>query len=149
MVFDEKYFMKMALQQATLALENDEVPIGAIVTYNDKIIGKGYNQVEQLKDVTAHAEMIALTAAMQAIGAKHLTDCVLYVTLEPCMMCAGAIQHSRIAKIYYGASDIKSSFSGKLQQFLLQQHIIGGVMEEECKSILIDYFKNKRDLSIK
>ncbi len=142
--FDDNYFMRQALLLAQHAASIDEVPVGAVVVYQNKIIGKGYNQVEQLQDVTAHAEIIAITAAAQAIGSKFLNDSTLYVTLEPCMMCAGASLHARVGKIVFGAYDVKSPFSGKINDFLAHHTIVGGVMEAECKEILVNYFKGKR-----
>lgn len=136
--------MTQALRQALLAAAEDEVPVGAIITHNQKIIAKDHNRVEQLQDATAHAEMLVITAASQAIGGKYLNDCTLYVTLEPCMMCSGAIQHVRLKRIVFGAYDVKSSFSGHAHNFLLHTEVVGGIEEEECKKILVDYFKAKR-----
>ncbi len=110
--FNDEYFMKEALKQALMALDKNEVPIGAVVVCENKIIGKGHNQVELLHDVTAHAEMIALTAASSHMGAKYLTDCTLYVTLEPCSMCASAMGWAQVARVVYGASDAKRGYSG-------------------------------------
>lgn len=144
MIFDDEYFMQQALLQAQRAADEDEVPIGAVVVYNQKIIAKDYNRVEQLQDATAHAEMLAISAAAQAVGGKYLTDCTLYITLEPCMMCSGAIQHTRIRRIVFGAYDVKSSFSGNTTKFLLHTEILGGILEQKCKNILVEYFKSKR-----
>ncbi len=144
MIIDDEYFMHQALVQAQRAVYDDEVPIGAVVVYNQKIIAKDYNRVERLQDVTAHAEMLAISAAAQAVGGKYLTDCTLYITLEPCMMCSGAILHTRIRRIVFGAYDVKSSFSGYSTKFLQHTEIIGGVLEQKCKNILVEYFKSKR-----
>src|ERR1700727_1473832 len=111
MLFNDEYFMRMALKEAGYAYEEDEVPVGALVICNNKIIGKGYNQTEKLKDVTAHAEMIAITAAANYLGSKFLEDCTLYVTLEPCLMCAAALKWARIDRLVYGAADAKAGYS--------------------------------------
>jgi tRNA(adenine34) deaminase len=141
----DEYFMGMALQQAMMALEDDEVPIGAIVVANNRVIGKGYNQTEMLNDVTAHAEMIAITAASNALGSKYLTECTIYVTIEPCNMCAGAIKWARPARVVYGASEPKFGYS------ITDENIIGkktevtrGVGAEAAAALMADFFKKKR-----
>ena len=144
-MFTHEYFMKMALKEAAYAFEEDEVPVGALVICNNKIIGKGYNQTEKLKDVTAHAEMIAITAASNYLGSKFLEDCTLYVTLEPCLMCASALKWARIATLVYGASDVKAGFSltqGKVLHPKTQ--VVSGIMQNECGSLLTDFFRAKR-----
>ena len=139
--------MRLALKEATYAFEEDEVPVGAIVVANNKIIGKGYNQTEKLKDVTAHAEMIAITASANYLGSKFLEDCTLYVTLEPCLMCASAISWARVSRLVYGASDIKAGYSlikGKVLH--PKTEVTKGIMENECGILLTEFFKAKRDL---
>ncbi|MCK9255695.1 MAG: nucleoside deaminase [Bacteroidales bacterium] len=140
----EKY-MSIALQEAHKALEKDEVPIGAIIVCAGKIIGRGHNQTELLNDVTAHAEMLAITAAENYLSAKYLKDCTLYVSLEPCLMCAGALYWTQISNIVYGASDTKRGFLKYGKNILHPKtNIIGGILEEECSNLLIDFFKKKR-----
>lgn len=134
----DEFFMRQALQQAALAAKADEVPVGAIVVRAQTVIGRAYNQVELLKDPTAHAEMIAITQAASAIGDWRLTDTVLYVTKEPCPMCAGAIALARIPKVVFGASDPQSI--GTLKADV----IVHGVLENECRSILQDFFRAAR-----
>lgn len=142
--------MSEALRQARKAYAQDESPIGAIIVRNDEVIARAYNQVETLKDATAHAEMLALTQAQAAVGDWRLTDCILYVTKEPCPMCAGAIVHTRLQKVIFGASDPKAGAAGGAMNLL--QHsalnhrceIIFGVMEEECKQLLQSFFQEKR-----
>jgi tRNA(adenine34) deaminase len=138
--------MKMALKEAIYAAEQDEVPVGALVVCNGTIIGKGYNQVEKLTDVTAHAEMLAITAACNYLGAKFLEECTLYVTLEPCLMCASALKWARIGNLVYGASDFKAGFSLYGQNILHPKtSVVAGVLKEECGSIVSDFFKSKRE----
>ena len=144
-VFSDEYFMKKALQEAVSAFERDEVPVGAVVVCNNKIIAKGHNQVELLNDVTAHAEIIALTSAANHLGAKYLTDCTLYVTLEPCVMCAGASYWSQIGKIVYAASDESRGFSKKAKDALHPKtEVVSGLMAEDSRSLLQEFFKSKR-----
>lgn len=140
-----EYFMKQALKEAQYAFEEDEVPIGAVVVCNNQIIGKGYNQVEKLTDVTAHAEMIALTAASNYLGSKFLEECEIYVTIEPCLMCATALRWARIGKIIYGAGEPKTGFT-TLDKNVLHPvtEVIGGVMEAECAALMKNFFKGKR-----
>ena len=145
MLFNNENFMKLALKEAVYAYQEDEVPVGAIVVCNNTIIGKGYNQTEKLKDVTAHAEMIAITAASNYLGSKFLEDCILYVTIEPCLMCASALKWARIAKLVYGASDLKAGYSLMKGRVLHPKtEVVKGVMEQECGSLLTDFFKQKR-----
>ena len=144
-LFTDDYFMNIALQQAVQALDQDEVPIGAIVVANNKVIGKGFNQTEMLHDVTAHAEMLAITAASNAIGSKYLTDCTLYVTIEPCVMCAGALNWSRVSKVVYGASEPKFGYSLTNEQIISSKtEIVQGVMAEDAASLMTEFFQKKR-----
>lgn len=142
-----EYFMQQALNQAMIAFEEDEVPVGAVVVINNKIIARGYNQVERLKDATAHAEMIALTSAFGYLGAKYLPDATLYVTLEPCLMCCGALYWSKIGKVVFGASDEKNGFQkiiGNNWPFHPKTELTYGVLEDECATLLKTFFKKKR-----
>lgn len=142
---DHERYMKDALREAEFARMEDEVPIGAIIVCKGRIIGKGHNMTERLNDPTAHAEMIAITAATEALGGKYLNECILYVTVEPCPMCAGALAWSQIGKVVYGTSDPKRGFS-KFSPSLMhpKTEIISGVLSEECSTIVTDFFKNKR-----
>jgi tRNA(adenine34) deaminase len=146
----DQYFMGEALRQAARAYEAEEVPIGAVVVRAGRIIARAFNQVELLKDATAHAEMLALTQAEQAVGDWRLTDCTLYVTKEPCPMCAGAIVHVRLARVVYGASDPKGGAAGgalNLLQFPSLNHqcdITRGVREPECRVLLQSFFTEQR-----
>ena len=139
-------YMKEALREAGYAAAEDEVPIGAVITWNGRIIAKGHNMTERLSDPTAHAEMIAITAATEAIGGKYLNDCTLYVTVEPCPMCAGALAWAQTGKVVYGASDPKRGFS-RFSPSLMhpKTEVIGGVMAEECGKLVSDFFRDKRD----
>jgi tRNA(adenine34) deaminase len=146
----DETFMQEALRLAMKARAADEVPVGAVVVGDGRIISRGYNQVELLKDATAHAEMLALTAAEAAVGDWRLTDCDLYVTKEPCPMCAGAIVHTRIRRVIFGCTDIRAGAAGTVMNLL--QHnglnhrcqITRGVLQTECASILQDFFRKKR-----
>ena len=144
MTEDEKY-MKEALREAMAAAEEDEVPVGAVIVCKGRIIAKGHNMTERLNDPTAHAEMIAITAATEALGGKYLSGCTLYVTVEPCPMCAGALAWSQISRIVYGASDPKrgcSLFSPSLLH--PKTEVCNGILADECGSIVSDFFRNKR-----
>ena len=144
MTEDEKY-MKEALREASAAAEEDEVPVGAVIVCNGRIIAKGHNMTERLNDPTAHAEMIAITAATEALGGKYLSGCTLYVTVEPCPMCAGALAWSQISRIVYGASDPKrgcSLFSPSLLH--PKTEVCSGILADECGSMVSDFFRNKR-----
>src|SRR5512136_360046 len=147
----DHYFMGEALRQAARAFAAEEVPVGAVVVRAGRIIGRAFNQVELLKDATAHAEMLAITQAEEAVGDWRLTDCTLYVTKEPCPMCAGAIVHVRLARVVYGASDLKAGAAGSalnLLQFPTLNHrceIAMGVREAECRALLQTFFAEKRD----
>lgn len=144
-LYTDEYFMREALKEAQKAFEADEVPVGAVVVANNKIIARAHNYTECLNDVTAHAEMQAITAAANALGGKYLTDCTLYVTLEPCVMCAGALHWSHITKIVYGAFDEKKGYS-KINQVLLhpKTEVVTGVLEQECSTIIKEFFASKR-----
>lgn len=144
-VFSQEYFMKKAYDQALLAEELGEVPIGAVIVQGNQMIAKTHNQVEQLKDVTAHAEILAITAASQALGVKYLNDCTLYVTLEPCPMCASALHWAQLGKIVYAASDEKAGFMKYGREMLHPATKIAyGVMEEDCKLLLKKFFAGIR-----
>ncbi|WP_140936751.1 nucleoside deaminase [Sphingobacterium lumbrici] len=141
----DELYMKEALRLAQRAFEEDEVPIGAIIVSQGKIIGKGYNLTERLNDVTAHAEMQAFTAASNFIGGKYLKDCTLYVTIEPCVMCAGASYWTQISRIVYGAKDEKRGFAKFNEQIIHPKtEIFGGVMEGDCAALIKSFFRNKR-----
>ena len=141
---NEKY-MTDALREASSAAAEDEVPIGAVIVCRGRIIGKGHNMTERLNDPTAHAEMIAITAATEAMGGKYLNDCTLYVTVEPCPMCAGALAWSQIGKVVYGASDPKRGFSNFSPSLMHPKtEVISGVLAEECGSLVSEFFKKKR-----
>jgi tRNA(adenine34) deaminase len=153
---DDEYFMKQALVQAQKAFEEDEVPVGAVVVLNNRIIGRGYNQVEKLNDSTAHAEMIALTSAFNYLGSKYLPDAILYVTVEPCLMCAGAMYWSKIGRVVYGASDEKNGYLKDMAPpppmgrgrdgapFHPRTELVRGVLKEECAELMKSFFRLKR-----
>ncbi len=142
---DDERFMKEALMEAKRALEKDEVPIGAVVVAEGRIIGRGHNLTETLHDVTAHAEMQAITAAEEYLGGKYLDKCTLYVTVEPCTMCAGATGWSQMQRVVYGASDPKRGFQTFAPRALHPKTTVTeGVMAEECGKLMTDFFKNKR-----
>jgi tRNA(adenine34) deaminase len=144
-LFNDEYFMRLALKEATYAYEEDEVPVGALVICNNKIIGKGYNQTEKLKDVTAHAEMIAITAASNYLGSKFLEECTLFVTLEPCLMCASALKWARIGRLVYAASDPKAGYSLTQGRVLHPKtEVTTGIMANECGTLVTEFFKQKR-----
>lgn len=144
---NDEYFMQQALKEAHKASEADEVPIGAVVVMQDTIIARGYNQVEMLNDATAHAEIIALTSAFSYLGAKYLPEAILYVTIEPCTMCCGALYWSKIGKVVYGASDEKhgglSLYPGK-SLLHPKTKILKGILAEECAILVKDFFKKRR-----
>lgn len=146
-IFDneDEYYMQQALREARAARDEDEIPIGAVIVSQGQIIARAHNQTERLHDVTAHAEMLAFTAAAEHLGAKYLTDCTLYVTIEPCHMCAGAAGWSQIGRIVYGAADPKRGFSLLGHGMLHPRTTVeGGVMAEECEQLMKDFFKQKR-----
>lgn len=141
---DEKY-MREALTEAREALAEEEIPIGAVVVCRGRIIGKGHNMVERLHDATAHAEMIAITAATEALGGKYLQDCTLYVTVEPCPMCAAALNWSQVSRIVYGAPDPRRGYSLYSPSLLHSRtEAIGGILADECGTLVSDYLKSKR-----
>jgi tRNA(adenine34) deaminase len=139
--------MKQALSQAQIAFDEDEVPIGAVVVMNNKIIARGYNQVEKLNDPTAHAEIIALTSAFNFLGSKYLPDATIYVTVEPCIMCAGALYWSKIGKVVYGAADEKNGYlrvAKDQSPFHSKTEVVRGVLKEECAALIKSFFQSKR-----
>ena len=137
--------MRDAMREAQMAAAEDEVPIGAVIVCRGRIIGKGHNMTERLNDPTAHAEMIAITAATEAMGGKYLNDCTLYVTVEPCPMCAGALAWSQIGRVVYGASDPKRGFSIFTPSLMHPKtEVVSGVLGEECGSLVTEFFRNKR-----
>ena len=144
MTIDERY-MKMALEEARAAMAQEEIPVGAVVVANGQVIGRGHNLTETLRDVTAHAEMQAITAAAESLGGKYLTGCALYVTVEPCVMCAGAIGWSQLGKLVYGASDEKRGFQKFAPQALHPKtEVVSGVLKEECATLMKEFFQKKR-----
>jgi tRNA(adenine34) deaminase len=143
---DEQY-MRLALREAATAYENDEVPVGAILVIGEKIIARSHNQVELLNDSTAHAEILSLTTAYNALGSKYVPDATLYVTLEPCLMCSGALYWSKIGRIVFGASDDKNGYrkyTGDTNPFHPKTELVGGVLAEECAALLKRFFRGKR-----
>ncbi len=144
-MLDDIYFMRQALREAEKAAECGEVPVGAVVVCNQQIIAKGHNLTEMLNDVTAHAEMQALTAAANALGGKYLKDCTLYVTLEPCIMCAGAIGWAQVERLVFGASDDRRGYQSFAPKALHPKtEVTSGVLADECLAIVKDFFKAKR-----
>lgn len=144
-MLDDSYYMRIALQEAEDAYAENEIPVGAVVVLDGQIVAKGHNLTETLKDVTAHAEMMALTSAANALGAKYLNDCTLYVTLEPCLMCAGAISHAQVKTLVFGASDPKKGYSVFLNgKFPSKAEIRQGVLADECAQILKRFFAERR-----
>lgn len=136
--------MKMAFQEAQIALEKDEVPIGCVVVANNRVIARAHNLTETLNDVTAHAEMQAITSAANYLGGKYLINCTLYVTLEPCVMCSGALSWSQISKVVIGARDEQRGFINKNLSLHPKTEILSGIMENECSTIVKEFFKSKR-----
>ena len=147
----DEYFMREALRQGQKAYAADEVPVGAVVVREDKIIARAHNQVELLKDATAHAEMLALTQAEAAVGDWRLTDCDLYVTKEPCAMCAGAVVHTRIRRVIFGCTDLSAGAAGSLINLLQmpglnhRSEITSGVLEKDCAALLHNFFRKRRE----
>lgn len=143
---NDAYFMKQALMQAHKAFEEDEVPVGAIIVLGEKIIARGYNQVEKLNDCTAHAEIIALTSAFGYLGSKYLPEAALYVTVEPCVMCAGALYWSKIGKVIWGAADEKNGHQRvvSVSPFHPKTVVQSGLLQEECSQLMKDFFREKR-----
>lgn len=144
MVLDDVYFMRIALNEAKKALAMDEIPIGAVVVANGQILAKAHNRTELLGDVTAHAEMQAITSAAHAIGGKYLKNCTMYVTVEPCQMCAGALYWSQISKVVFGAGDNKRGFLSMGAKLHPKTKIIQGVLELECSELMLRFFAQKR-----
>ena len=143
-MFSHEYFMRVALQEAHSALYENEVPIGCVIVLNNKIIAKGHNLTERLNDVTAHAEMQAITAGANFLGGKYLKDCTLYVTMEPCVMCAGALYWSQIARVVIGARDEKRGFINKNVELHPKTELITGILERECSHLVKSFFQGKR-----
>lgn len=145
MANSHEYYMKFALREAEAARDRDEIPVGAVVVCNDRVIARAHNLTETLTDVTAHAEMQAITVAANVLGGKYLTGCTLYVTLEPCVMCAGALGWSQIDAIVYGASDEKRGFHKFAPGAIHPKTVVtGGIMQEECAALIKEFFKKKR-----
>ena len=143
--FDDKYFMKKAFQEAKLAYDEDEIPVGAVVVAQNRVIARAHNLTETLTDVTAHAEMQAITAAANMLGGKYLNECTLYVTLEPCVMCAGALGWSQLGRLVYGASDDKRGFTKFAPNALHPKtEVVSGVMAEDCADLMTAFFQEKR-----
>lgn len=143
-LFTDEYFMQKALAEARTAFQKGEIPVGAVVVANNTIIARSHNLTEMLHDVTAHAEMQVITAAANYLGAKYLTDCTLYVTLEPCQMCAGALYWSQISKIVFGAGDLQRGYR-KMGTLLHPKTVVkSGVLEQECSALMTNFFLNKR-----
>ena len=143
----DEQFMKQALALAQRAFDEDEVPVGAVVVMNNRIISRGYNQVEKLNDPTAHAEIIALTSAFNFLGSKYLNDATIYITVEPCLMCAGAMYWAKLSKLVYGASDDKNGYlhiTGDRSPFHPKTELVQGVLKEECAELMKTFFRQKR-----
>lgn len=145
--YDDIYFMQQALKEAVIAYEADEVPVGAVVVLNNKIIARGHNQVEMLNDATAHAEILALTSAFNKLGSKYLPNATLYVTVEPCLMCCGAMYWSKIGRIVFGTNDEKNGFKHITKEnwpFHPKTELTNGVLQDECAQLMRSFFKAKR-----
>ena len=144
-MFDDAYFMKKALVEANVAFDMDEIPIGAVVVCQNQIIARAHNLTEQLTDVTAHAEMQAITAAANYLGGKYLTDCTLYVTVEPCVMCAGALGWSQIGRVVFGSRDEKRGFQKLAPDALhVKTELVSGILADECGALMQHFFARKR-----
>ncbi|MDE5687982.1 MAG: nucleoside deaminase [Paramuribaculum sp.] len=145
MTTDDERFMEQALEQARIAAGDGEIPVGAVIVCDGRIIGRGHNMTEALNDVTAHAEMQAITAATQTLGGKYLDKCTLYVTVEPCLMCAGAIGWSQIRRIVYGAGDVKRGYTTFTPMpFHPKATVVSGVLADECAALMKEFFASKR-----
>jgi tRNA(adenine34) deaminase len=145
--FDDHYFMKKALQEAQLAFDKGEIPVGAVVTHNNRIIARSHNLTEQLTDVTAHAEMQAITAAANYIGGKYLRDCTMYVTLEPCQMCAGALYWSQLSRLVFAAEDEVRGYRAMNTKLHPKTKVESGILKEEASKLLKAFFIQKRNLN--
>jgi tRNA(adenine34) deaminase len=145
--FDDTYFMRKALQEAKVAFEKGEIPVGAVIVVEDRIIARTHNLTELLTDVTAHAEMQAITSAANFLGGKYLTNCTLYVTLEPCQMCAGALYWSQISKIVYGASDVQRGFKTLGTTLHPKTQVVSGVLADEASALMKRFFIERRNLN--
>src|SRR5436189_5534013 len=146
MVFDHEYFMREALKEARNAFEEDEIPIGAVIVSQNRIIARAYNLTERLTDVTAHAEMQAFTSASNFLGGKYLDECTLYVTIEPCVMCAGASYWTQLERVVYGARDEKKGFLLVSKKILHPKtKLVGGVLEKDCAELMTEFFRKKRE----
>ena len=145
--FDDTYFMKKALQEAEIAFEKGEIPVGAVIVVEDRIIARTHNLTELLNDVTAHAEMQAITAASNFLGGKYLHGCTLYVTLEPCQMCAGALYWSQISKVVYGAPDLERGYKVMGGHLHPKTEVVGGILENEASELLKRFFIQRRNLN--
>ncbi|MEJ8591176.1 nucleoside deaminase [Riemerella anatipestifer] len=143
-MFTDEYFMRMAFQEALNAFEKDEVPVGCVIVHNERVIARGYNLTETLNDVTAHAEMQSITSAANALGGKYLKDCTMYVTLEPCTMCAGALFWSQISRVVIGARDEHRGFLNQNISLHPKTQITIGIMEDDCRNLVKEFFKSKR-----
>lgn len=145
-LYSDEYFMREALKEAHKAFEAGEIPVGAVVVCQNKILARSHNQTEQLTDATAHAEMIAITAAANHLGSKYLDECTLYVTLEPCVMCAGALHWTQLQKLVYGASDVQRGYSLVSSPLLHPRtQVVKGIKKEECATLVTDFFKKLRE----
>lgn len=144
MVLDDSYYMQIALNEAKDAFAKDEIPIGAVIVANGRIIAKSHNLTEYLNDVTAHAEMQAITAAAHAIGGKYLKNCTMYLTVEPCQMCAGALYWSQISRIVIGARDNKRGFETMGGRLHPKTEVVYGILEQECQNLMLNFFRQKR-----
>jgi tRNA(adenine34) deaminase len=142
--FSDEHFMKEALKEAQRAFERDEVPVGAVVVVNQRVIARAHNLTETLNDVTAHAEMQAITSAADYLGGKYLNECTLYVTLEPCVMCAGALFWSQMKRVVFGAYDQKRGYQSEGARLHPKTELVGGIMADECGSLMTEFFQSKR-----
>jgi tRNA(adenine34) deaminase len=145
-VFSDEHYMRLALREAEAAFEEGEVPIGAVVVARNRVIGRGHNQTERLQDATAHAEMLAITAASDFLGSKYLDDCTLYVTIEPCVMCAGALRWVRVKKIVFGGSEPKTGYQ-RFEDGILhpKTEVVRGVLGDECTGLMREFFRSRRE----
>jgi tRNA(adenine34) deaminase len=143
----DEYYMMLALKEARKAYDDAEVPVGAVIVMNERVIARGYNQTERLNDPTAHAEIIALTSAFNHLGSKYLPDATIYITVEPCLMCAGALYWSKIKRIVYGAEDEKNGYrrtTGSNWPFHPKTELVYGILKDECSELMKSFFRNKR-----